>query len=172
MTVTVRPAKLSDAEAIATINVAAWQAGYRGLIPDVVLDTLEAAQRVQGRRAWLAEDPGEQRHWVACVAATVVGYADTGPARDDDLPRGTAEVYTLYLDPAHWGTGAGRVLFAHAVSDLAGRGFGRVVLWVIDGNARARRFYEAAGWAADGASKDSDIDGHPFCEVRYHLAVR
>jgi hypothetical protein len=40
-------------------------------------------------------------------------------------------------------------------------------LWVLQDNARARRFYSQAGWAADGAAKTDDVDGFPLLEVRY-----
>ncbi len=43
------------------------------------------------------------------------------------------------------------------------RGF----LWVLKGNARARRFYEIAGFAADGAEEAYEVDGVPVPEVRY-----
>jgi hypothetical protein len=41
------------------------------------------------------------------------------------------------------------------------------VLWVLEGNARARHFYECAGWAVDGARKDDVVAGVPVGEIRY-----
>jgi hypothetical protein len=41
------------------------------------------------------------------------------------------------------------------------------VLWVLAGNARARRFYEIAGWVADGAERTSEVFGATVSEVRY-----
>jgi hypothetical protein len=41
----VRPAGLSDADAIGRIHVAAWQQTYRGLIPDAVIDGFTPARR-------------------------------------------------------------------------------------------------------------------------------
>jgi hypothetical protein len=34
------------------------------------------------------------------------------------------------------------------------------VLWVLPGNARARRFYEVSGWAMDGIQARLDIHGN------------
>ena len=42
----------------------------------------------------------------------------------------------------------GAALLAAAVSRARGRGARRLVLWVWDGNTRARRFYAAAGFEA------------------------
>jgi len=38
---------------------------------------------------------------------------------------------------------------------------------VLDDNPRARRFYELAGWAPDGAARDIHIFGFDVFEVRY-----
>jgi RimJ/RimL family protein N-acetyltransferase len=46
-------------------------------------------------------------------------------------------------------------------------GFAETVLWVLPANARARRFYEAAGWVADGAERTSEVFGVTVPEVRY-----
>jgi RimJ/RimL family protein N-acetyltransferase len=61
-------------------------------------------------------------------------------------------VYAIYLAPAAWSTGAGRALMDTALAGLRAGGYRRVVLWVLTGNARARRFYAKAGFAPDGAT--------------------
>src|SRR6266498_2246427 len=38
------------------------------------------------------------------------------------------------------------------VDDLRKAGDGYLTLWVLEGNTRARRFYERAGWRPDGTS--------------------
>jgi RimJ/RimL family protein N-acetyltransferase len=40
-------------------------------------------------------------------------------------------------------------------------------LWVLPGNHRARRFYEVAGWVADGAQRTDEVVGVLVSEVRY-----
>ena len=61
------------------------------------------------------------------------------------LPAGAGEVHGLYVDPDRIGTGLGRRLFAHAVSDLVER-HDPIVVWHFAGNGRAARFYDAAGF--------------------------
>ena len=84
----VRLATVADAEAIAGVHVRSWQAAYRGIVPDAILDGLSVERRVAWWRSTMSE-PGEARVWVNGPAGTVVGFAATGPARDDDLPRGS-----------------------------------------------------------------------------------
>ena len=38
---------------------------------------------------------------------------------------------------------------------------------MLQGNARARRFYERAGWRPDGALQEEELDGAVLREVRY-----
>ncbi len=87
-----------------------------------------------------------------------------GAARDDDLPGGTSEVYAIYVHPDAWSTGAGRALMTEALVQL---GDVAVVLWVLEDNHRARRFYERAGFVADGSRKHAEMPGGPIPEVRY-----
>jgi hypothetical protein len=56
---------------------------------------------------------------------------------------------------------------AAALECLGEAGFEQVILWVLDSNARALRFYQAGGWRADGAAKHDDSFGVPMTEVRY-----
>ena len=76
----------------------------------------------------------------------------TGPFTAAGLAGETAEVYAIYLAPTAWSTGAGRALMDTALTGLRAGGYRRVVLWVLTGNVRARRFYEKAGFAPDGAT--------------------
>jgi RimJ/RimL family protein N-acetyltransferase len=46
-----------------------------------------------------------------------------------------------------------------------------VVLWVLATNERARRFYEKAGWHADGAEAPHDVGGTTHTVVRYRRSL-
>lgn len=87
-------------------------------------------------------------------------------SRDED-GAGVGEVTAIYLLDSHWGQGAGRELMAAAVEHLGAAGFTEATLWVLESNARARRFYEAAGWRPDGTVKVDESRGFPLREVRY-----
>jgi hypothetical protein len=58
-----------------------------------------------------------------------------------------------------------------ALGRLAEAGFTEATLWALDSNVRARRFYEAGGWSADGALKNDESRGFPMTEVRYHKSL-
>jgi len=105
--------------------------------------------------------------------AEIVGFTRFGPTRDeDDDPAQVGEIASIYLLPQAWGTGLGRRLMSSALRHLAGAGYGQATLWVLDPNARARRFYAKGGWAEDGAVKQDDSLGFPMAEVRYRRPLR
>jgi ribosomal protein S18 acetylase RimI-like enzyme len=90
-----------------------------------------------------------------------------GPSEGADATPDVAEVYSVYLDPEALGRGIGRSLFEMAVADIVDHRFRGAILWVLGANERARRFYEAAGWRLDGATKTEDRPGGKLQEVRY-----
>jgi ribosomal protein S18 acetylase RimI-like enzyme len=156
-------AEVDDAEAIGRVHVAAWQAAYRGLMPDDLLDGLDPVARAETWRQRLTA--GEARPLVVeGEDGTVVGVAHVGADREHD-DRG--ELWMINLAPEAWGTGLGRQLLERATDELRNRGYDEAVLWVLDTNARARRFYETAGWAADGTAKREDMGGAEVTQVRY-----
>jgi GNAT superfamily N-acetyltransferase len=163
----IREAEPGDAEAIASIHVRAWQDAYRGQLSDDYLDALRADDRVGMQRRMLVEPRDGWTTWVAVDDARVVGFAVTGPSEDADADDRAGELYAIYLEPARVGTGLGRALFERAIGDLRSRGFTRSTLWVLDTNERGRRFFERAGWAADGTTASERVDGEMRQTVRY-----
>jgi len=169
----VRVATVADAEAIARAHVASWHAAYAGLMPDAVLAAFTVEVRTARWRDILARDAPEDRTWVAPAEAPLA-FASTGPCRDDDagaMAQPPAELYALYAHPSAWGLGAGKALFEAAARDLRARGLAVLTAWVLDGNARARRFYEIAGMRLDGARKIEVAEGAPLPHVRYALPL-
>lgn len=149
-----RPATPEDAEPIEALRVATWKVAYRGLLPDAFLDALAPAsgEAMEARRERLRHPAPGAGCLVTADPGGLVGFVNFGPTRDPDVV-GAGEVYALYVDVAHWGTGRGRTLMTAAVAHLAEAGFDLVTLWVLRDNARSLRFYRAAGFAADGAVK-------------------
>jgi ribosomal protein S18 acetylase RimI-like enzyme len=164
-----RAATAADARGIAAIHVRAWQAAYRGLVPVAPLAALSTDAREELWRRVIAQTETNtlQRLWVVEQSGAITGFAATGVTRDDDAPPATGEVYAIYIEPALIGTGLGRRLFAHAVDALASQDFEGATLWALESNARSRRFYEAAGWRADGRQKTERWEGIDLVQVRY-----
>jgi ribosomal protein S18 acetylase RimI-like enzyme len=173
--VIIRPATLEDAPAIARVHVRGWQQAYRGQLPDTFLEALDAS--LERRTAnWAAQiDRASQsgrRVRVAEQAGSLVGFVGFGPADGEAEDLKLGEIYAIYLDAAHWGRGIGRSLFRSATEELRGAGFNAAVLWVLETNQRARRFYELAGWKLDGQTKREVREQVVLREVRYRFTLR
>jgi GNAT superfamily N-acetyltransferase len=169
----IRQAEPADAEAIAVIHVRAWQTAYRGLIPQGYLDALDSGERQCVWRRRLAET-----HWpksgtlVAETDGHVIGFARLCATRDEDEdPATVGEIAAIYLTTEIWGTGVGRRLMSAALETLARAGYREATLWVLETNARARRFYEAGGWRGDGAVRQDEVDGVLLTDLRYRHPV-
>jgi ribosomal protein S18 acetylase RimI-like enzyme len=156
----VRRAGPSDARAIAEVQVASWQAAYRDLMPAERLAAFTVEVREKAWREILAGDRADRTTTVLEQSGRVVAFASFGPSRDvPDL----GEVWALYAHPGAWGTGAGRTLLEGGLAFLEERGWARSMLWVLAGNTRAIRFYEAAGYRLDG--ERSEADGLPHVRM-------
>src|SRR5215218_3132534 len=96
--VTVRPATVADAPPMGQLVVRAWQAAYRGQMPDDYLTGLRAEERAA---YWDGVLRREDRRGVILVAerdGEVVGFAAAGPSPD---PQGAGELYAINVDPDH-----------------------------------------------------------------------
>ena len=78
---------------------------------------------------------------------------------------------TLYVSPASWRRGLGGLLCRAAVQRTKELGFRELTLWVVEINARARAFYHAFGFEADGASQVDENTTERLVVHRYRLAL-
>ncbi|MFJ2745800.1 GNAT family N-acetyltransferase [Streptomyces sp. NPDC087440] len=172
--VRVRPMTLDDVTAVAACRVRGWQHAYAGIVPQAYLDRMDLAEEAERRRAHVTKAGPRVVNLVAERGGQVVAWACFGPYRETEgVPphstpeRPVAELYTLYALPEHQGTGAGRALMTACLDGARAAGFAALSMWVLKENAVARRFYEKAGSAWDGAEEPFELDGAVLAEVRY-----
>jgi len=154
-----------DALAVARVHVQAWQAAYRGLLPQDYLDSLRPEDRAL-RYDFAHTDPQKPYTVLAEVNGAVCGFATTMPSQDFS---GHGELCALYLLPSFWGRGIGLALVQAARARMVELGFRSAVLWLLKGNVRGERFYRRDGWVPDGAQKKDriwDVDVEDFRYVR------
>lgn len=156
---------VADTPTVGEVHVRAWQAAYRGVMPDEYLEGLRPQDRADmWRRGIEADWPGQRD--VIAVDGQVAGFAAYGAEREgDDATRG--ELYAINLHPDYWRRGLGRRLIRHVTGELSRLGFTTAVLWVEASNDRARRFYEVEGWRFDGTERTDTVQGAAVDEVRY-----
>jgi ribosomal protein S18 acetylase RimI-like enzyme len=161
----VRRATVADAAAIADVHTRTWQVAYAHVFGSERLAGIDAGRR---RSAWERAIASGEDVFVAEVDEHVVAFVSVGATRDDEA---LGELYAIYALPEAWGSGAGHALMRPAVEALREAGFGEAVLWVLDDNPRARRFYEREGWELDGERKEDEFLGVRVAEVRYRISL-
>ena len=167
----VRPATDRDAQAIAQIHVATWQAAYTGLMPAEHL----AQMTLEKRQAYWSEaiEFGEPQVLVATCDGQVVGFVGYDRSRDAKTRATVGEIWALYVSPAHWRQGVGLALWDGARDGLKEEGCTQVTLWVLLQNERALEFFEhAAGFKRDMTTlKSVDFGSAKLEEIRLKRAV-
>lgn len=149
-TLTFRGITSADIDSLAA-SVADAFAAYRSFAPAGWEPPTAAAQaEVLGQ--WITDPDfwGE----VSFQNATLVGHATFIPAarhsfRAEPDPS-CAHLGHLFVTPQYWGSGAARVLMAHACEAAGARGFASMRLFVPEGQHRARHFYEREAFSAVG----------------------
>jgi GNAT superfamily N-acetyltransferase len=153
----IRPGTADDAEGVARVQVETWQAAYAHALPSEQLQALSVEEAVARHRTWPPT-------FVAELAGEIVGFVGVGRSRDPDTD---GELFAIYVHPDHWSTGVGRELIEAGEEELRRLGHEHAILWVLDDNPRARRFYELAGWSPDGNAREIHLFGFDVAEVRY-----
>jgi len=150
---------------ISRIYEESWKFAYRGIVPQDYLDSIKAGSWVEylgtpGRHSLVITEGGEY-----------LGTASYSPSRSADSA-GLGEIISLYLLPRSMGKGYGIKLLKAALEELEKLGYAEVFLWVLEENARARSFYEKAGFLPSGQSLEVNIGGKPLREVQYRYRLR
>ncbi len=162
----VRTATLEDSASIARVHVESWRSTYVGIVPDDYLAGLSYRNRESMWEEILTTDrPGTSCFVAEAEGGDVVGFANAGPERKGDRTyRG--ELYAIYILEEYQRMGLGRRLFSSAMRRLLADRFNSMLLWVLEENRPAIRFYESLGGERVGR-KTVTIGGVDLVEVSY-----
>ena len=153
--ITVRPAVPDDADAIVDVRLAGWRGAFAHLLtPQFLAD--------------LPRDPEPFRRGIATsrtavimvaeVEGEIVGYAFSGPTREEDAPRDW-QLFHIYQYPRMHGSGTGQALLDAAIGDRP------TFLWTAEDNPRAQAFYRRNDFAPDGTRK-VEAEWENLAEIR------
>jgi GNAT superfamily N-acetyltransferase len=159
-----RVAKPADARALFAVAAEAI-AGYREWAPSEWAPPVPSPADVSRLEGALA------RADVWCLAALdaeeVIGHVALSLFTVEDPeppPRGTINLWQLFVRQEWQGQGVATQLLDAAVGEAQQRGLNRMRLWTPQGAARSRRFYEREGWALTGGVHDDSPFGLPLVE--------
>ncbi|GAA1602160.1 GNAT family N-acetyltransferase [Actinoplanes couchii] len=163
MTIVIRPVEDGEVSAVGALHHRSRAAAYAHLLSPETF----TARGPDAMTAWWEErwkwERETHRMAVADDDGELAGFTYVGPSETE----GAAELYAIHVAPERVGTGVGRQLMANALTELAGFEAERAVLWVLEDNPVARRFYELGGWTPDGETRVSAVNDRDLPQLRY-----
>ena len=138
------------------VHCTSWQDVYRGIVCDRYLDSMT----VEATTARARQFP--ENTLIAKDKEKVVGFAVYGPSRDEDLTD-AGEVIAIYVLSEYYDCKIGYRLMNEAISRL--KEYNTILVWVLEKNERAIRFYHKLGFEFDGCKKEWNL-GTPVSIVR------
>jgi len=160
----IRPASMTDAAEIARVQTSSWQTSYRGILPDSLLDTMNPERRVSMRREILLDGTALNLVAYDSTHRDLVGFCNAGPSRRQGASVG--ELYEIYIVDRAKRFGLGRDMFEHVTDWCRSQRMSQMIVWVLEDNHHARRFYEAMGGRA-ATKTGSTVRGYPVIERSY-----
>ncbi len=151
----VRLARTSDVDDLAAVHVRSWRHRLGGIVPDAILDDLDAGDIAMAWASGILNPPTRQHLLLVAVDDdALVGYAAIGPGQDADADDTTVELMALEIDPDRMRMGHGSRLMAAAIDHARGTGTRAAMTWCpLDDEVR-RAFLQSAGWGPDTAYRD------------------
>ena len=157
----IRRAEVMDLSKVETVARGTWPIAYAGIIPDEVQrrlldrwysrESLSRALAAPGSSFFVAESSGD-----------VIGFAQFVRRSVESV-----ELTRIYVLPDSQRRGIGMQLLHAGLREFGAEGLKHLTVEVERDNGNGRRFYERAGFCADGAEEPFDVDGVAVPEVRY-----
>lgn len=159
----IRTIKYEDIEQIVDINIKAWKKEYKGIIDDEILNNLNRQEKI---KKW-KKSYNKGNVIVAEESGTILGYCrydDSTVYKNTDID---SEIIAIYVDCDKLGNGIGRKLVEYVKNDLKNKNKAKMVIWCLEKNQNARKFYEKIGENLISDEKYFEKDGEKYKEVGY-----
>lgn len=147
---TLRPATPADAEALAALARAAFDAAFAHLYPPADLAHFHTHERSPAKYAAALADPATRIAVVeedgALIAYALIILGGHFPERPAPQPHQPVLLSQLYCAGGTTGRGLGVTMLDWVVAEAEGWGADAIQLSVYSGNERAQRFYRRHGF--------------------------
>lgn len=147
----IRAPEPDEAEQLADLHLRTWSETYGGIFPPSAWGQEARAHRRAMWEAICSHPRPADRFAVAEGDGDLIGIAGSGASLDDPSVR-ERQLFFVYLLATQHGSGAGQALLDAVLGDDPAS------LWVLEGNSRARAFYERNGFVVDGARQGTGFD--------------
>lgn len=159
----IRKVRLGDENDLAYIQTESWKAAFVDILSEEVLNrAVDMRRSVAMYKRLLDEEVGNGHILEVNGVPHCIAWWDR--ARDEDMPD-YAELVCIHSLQGNWRKGYGTRMMETILKDMKSGGYARVMLWVFEGNHRARKFYEALGFVFSGKTK-SCLETQEVCYIR------
>ncbi|MDE5933665.1 MAG: GNAT family N-acetyltransferase [Lachnospiraceae bacterium] len=149
-----------DLPEISSVYEKSWKYAYEGMIPQSYLDSIPEG-------CWADNIHKDGRYnLVMTEDGKIIGTSGFGRSRWEKYSD-WGEIVSIYLLPEYIAKGYGRRLLRAVIKELGKLGFHHILLWVLEENHRARKFYEKNGFVQSKEYRDDTIGGKEVREVMY-----
>ena len=152
------------AAAMGLVHSCSWKKAYEGIIPQEIISAFTPESREAIFLEAITLRPEE--YYLFKVDGQPAGIASLSKSHESNAPAHIGEIYSIYFHPDFWGTPATQLGLEFCIDRLKQLGFTLITVWVLNDNARAKRFYEKNGFVLDGHTQELEI-GVKLLEVRY-----
>ena len=150
--ITIRLATPADAADMAEIHMRSWEAAYKGIIPEDYIEEKNATRMALYKR--VITDDNTSFHVIQYDEKTI-GIMRLAPPQDD-VGNDIYELHCLYLYPDYFRMGIGTKAMEFAFDMARGLKKTAMIVWVLDENVKAIKFYENCGFTKDGKVMNSE----------------
>lgn len=149
-----------DLYELSSVYEKSWKYAYKGMLPQDYLDNIKVGQ-------WAERiDKKGMYNLVVTENGHIIGTCGFCRSRWEKYS-GYGEIVSVYFLPQYTGKGFGKHLIFKAVEELEKMGYKSIILWVLEENFRARKFYEKNGFIFSGEHMENIIGGKEVREVMY-----
>ena len=143
MDITFRQTSLKDAITVVHLRQKVWDATYRGIYPDKMIDEFDYDWHLEAEQKRMRNP--EFRCYLVLDGKTAVGYFSYGRIASDYWKDFQFRLHSLYLLPEYQSNGIGKAIFSHVRQACLNAGYDRMCLDCSPHNKNAMGFYLHVG---------------------------
>lgn len=163
----IRKATEEDALTIIRTRQKAWDATYRGIYPDEVIDQFDWKWHLEAERRRL-RNPNFQCYMVL-DGESCVGYVSYGTVRAGTWKDFSFRLHSLYLLPPYQGNGLGKKIFTQVQEACKAMGCNKMFLDCHPDNHNALGFYRHMGGVITQVDSGHENRQEDTCTIEYYF---
>ena len=144
-TLRIRKAVISDSGALARFYHDVWDTAFPDMtLPDEFINSITLEER---QRKWNESLLKETENTLVIVNEDreIIGVSSFETCAPDDKICYESEIVSIYIHPDYQNQGLGKMLFEAMLNLIQQAGFNNTMLWSVETNVRAHKFYEKIG---------------------------